>query len=264
MRIRVLSDLHLEHHDPPPGLDADPVAPDADVVVLAGDIGAGPQGLRWARRTFPTVPVLLVAGNHEAYDRYLHPTIAALRDAADECPPAPQPIDGTGTYFLHRDPVRIGDVRILGCTFWTGFRLFPERRAAAMRACRGQMDDYERIHLLRACRPLRPRDTDRYHRDAARFLRRAARNSTARATVVVTHHAPSPTSVDPRYADDLTSAAFVARRDGLLRELAPAAWIHGHVHVSVDDRIGPTRIVANPCGHPGENPAFQPERTIEV
>lgn len=105
MRIRVLSDLHLEHHDPPPGLDADPGAPAADVVVLAGDIGAGPQGLRWARRTFPTAPVLLVPGNHEAYDLHLHPTIAALRDAADECPPAPQPIDGTGTYFLHRDAV---------------------------------------------------------------------------------------------------------------------------------------------------------------
>jgi Icc-related predicted phosphoesterase len=126
------------------------------------------------------------------------------------------------------------------------------------------MDDDQRIHLLRARRPLRPRDTDRYHRDAARFLRRATHDAPARATVVVTHHAPSPTSVDPRYADALTSAAFVARRDALLRQLAPAAWIHGHVHVSVDNRIGPTRIVANPRGHPGENPAFQPGRTIEV
>jgi Icc-related predicted phosphoesterase len=56
----------------------------------------------------------------------------------------------------------------------------------------------------------------------------------------------------------------VARRDDLIRELAPAAWIHGHVHVSFDDRIGRARVVANPCGHPGENPAFQPDRTIEV
>lgn len=266
MRIRVLSDLHLEHHDVPRGLGPAPVAPEADVVVLAGDIGAGRQSLRWARRTFPTVPVLLVTGNHEAYDRHLDATIADLRDAADRCPPAPQPIgDRTGTYFLHRDAVRIGSVRFLGCTFWTRFRLFPGRRAEAMRACRGQMGDYERIHLLRARRPLRPRDTDRFHRGAARFLQRAAgRDSTARTTVVVTHHAPSPASVDPRYADDLTSAAFVARRDDLIRAIEPAAWIHGHVHVSFDYRVGSTRIVANPRGHPSENPAFRTDRILKV
>ena len=266
MRIRVLSDLHLEHHDTPDGLHAGSGAPDADVVVLAGDIGSGRQGLRWARRTFPTVPVLLVVGNHEAYDRHLDATVAALRDAGDDYPPALQPLDGqTGTYFLHRDAVRIGEVRFLGCTFWTRFGLFPERRAQAMRACRSQMGDYERIHLLRARRPLRPRDTDRFHRTAARFLRReAGRSSTARATVIITHHAPSPTSIDPRYEDDLTSAAFVARRDDLIRKTGAEAWIHGHVHVSFDDRIGPTRIVANPRGHPGENPAFRVDRTIEV
>jgi hypothetical protein len=265
MRIRVLSDLHLEHHDPPDGLGAGP-SPDADVVVLAGDIGRGTEGLEWARRTFPAVPVLLVAGNHEAYDRHLDATIAALRAASDPVPPASQPLEGrTGTYFLHRDAVRIGDVRVLGCTFWTQFGLFPGRRAAAMRACRGQMGDYERIHLLRARRSLRPRDTDRRHRGAARFLRReATRPSSARATVVVTHHAPSPRSIDPRYEDDLTSAAFVARRPALIRHTAPAAWIHGHVHVSFDYRIGPTRVVANPRGHPDENPSFDPGFTIEV
>jgi hypothetical protein len=210
--------------------------------------------------------VLLVAGNHEAYDRHLDATIAALRRAGDELPPASRPLEGTGTYFLHRDAVRIGDVRFLGCTFWTRFRLFDGRRAEAMRACRGQMDDYQRIHLLRARRLLRPRDTDRIHRGAAHFLRREAgrQDTPARATVVITHHAPSPGSVDPRYEEDLTSAAFVARRDNLIREVRPDAWIHGHVHASFDYQVGPTRLVANPRGHPGENPAFRPDFVIEV
>jgi hypothetical protein len=43
LRIRVYSDIHLEHAPfaPPDG--------DADVVVLAGDIGNGTAGIEWAR-----------------------------------------------------------------------------------------------------------------------------------------------------------------------------------------------------------------------
>ena len=241
MRIRVLSDLHLRHHAPPDGcssLDAE----QADAVVLAGDIARGPDALRWARQTFPSVPVLCVAGNHEFYDRHLDATIPALEQAGDPVPvPARGAADATGTYFLERTAVRIGDVRVLGCTFWTGFGLFPGRRARAIKACRAELDDYRRIHLLRARRRLRPR-----------------------ATVVVTHHAPSPRSIDPRYEDTLTSAAFVARRERLVRETGAALWIHGHVHASFDYRIGETRVLANPRGHPGENPAFRPGRTVEV
>jgi hypothetical protein len=51
MRIRVLSDLHLEFKD------WTPPKTDADVVVLAGDIHVGVKGVEWARRSFPSVPV---------------------------------------------------------------------------------------------------------------------------------------------------------------------------------------------------------------
>ena len=43
MRIRVLSDLHLEFKD------WNPPKADADVVVLAGDIHVGVKGIEWAR-----------------------------------------------------------------------------------------------------------------------------------------------------------------------------------------------------------------------
>jgi hypothetical protein len=134
-----------------------------------------------------------------------------------------------------------------------------------MKACRGQVDDYQRIHLLRARRRLRPRDTDRHHRASAAWLRRELAGAPeARATVIVTHHAPSPRSIDPRYTEDLTSAAFVARREQLVRETGAALWIHGHVHASFDYQIGRTRVVSNPRGHPGENPSFRPGLAIEV
>jgi hypothetical protein len=54
MRIRVLSDLHLEFKDWKP-----PKA-DADVVVLAGDIHVGVKGIEWARLSFPSIPIVYV------------------------------------------------------------------------------------------------------------------------------------------------------------------------------------------------------------
>jgi hypothetical protein len=47
MKFHILNDLHIEFEDfAPPDIDA-------DVVVLAGDIGVGMEGLQWAEDRFP-------------------------------------------------------------------------------------------------------------------------------------------------------------------------------------------------------------------
>ena len=65
MKIRILSDLHLEFFEwtPPPV--------EADVVVLAGDIHVGVRGLEWAQARFPSTHIVY-AGNHEFYGARLH------------------------------------------------------------------------------------------------------------------------------------------------------------------------------------------------
>ena len=76
MRIQLLSDLHLESeaYEPQP-------APGADLLVLAGDIDAGHEGLdRFAG--WP-VPVVYVAGNHEFDQRDFDEAQAALRARCD-------------------------------------------------------------------------------------------------------------------------------------------------------------------------------------
>ena len=61
MKIHILSDLHTEF------AEFSPPDTDADVVVLAGDIGVGLGGIEWAASKFPKVPVIYVPGNHEYY-----------------------------------------------------------------------------------------------------------------------------------------------------------------------------------------------------
>jgi hypothetical protein len=107
MRLRVFSDLHLEFER------FDPPAVDADVVVLAGDIGTRTHGLTWALQTFD-VPVVYVPGNHEFYGGATPHLVHKLKAMAA----------GTHVHVLDEDAVVIGGVRFLGATMWTDFQLF--------------------------------------------------------------------------------------------------------------------------------------------
>ena len=118
MRIRVLSDLHLEFQD------WNPPDAQADIIVLAGDIHSGSRGIEWARRQFPLMPILYVPGNHEFYGREIQETLSDLQKAGRRF----------GVDVLHGRGVVIGGARFLGATLWTDFALHGARRCCHRRA----------------------------------------------------------------------------------------------------------------------------------
>ena len=66
-------------------------------------------------------------------------------------------------------------------------------------------------------------------------------------TIVVTHHGPHPLSIHPRYAGSRVNGGFVSDLTTLL--LKADLWLHGHIHDSMDYRVGGCRVVANPAGY---------------
>jgi len=121
MKLHILNDLHIEFED------FAPPATDADVVILAGDIGVGVEGLRWAKDRFLDRPVIYVPGNHEFY----HHDLSLIEELKAQ---APEHI-----HVLNDDQVVIGGVRFLGCILWTDFALFGEaERFFAMQLARQQ------------------------------------------------------------------------------------------------------------------------------
>ena len=72
MKIQVLSDLHLETEELTPQ-----VAPQADLLVLAGDVDSTWAGLSLFEN-WP-VPVLFVPGNHEFDGRDIDQALQGLR-----------------------------------------------------------------------------------------------------------------------------------------------------------------------------------------
>jgi predicted phosphodiesterase len=253
MKLNILSDLHLGQGD------LAPPANDADVVVLAGDIGRPAQAVAWASQLGK--PVFYVAGNHEFYGGSLEGAAAQLERLAA----------GTAIHVLYQGEQLIGNVRFLGCTLWTDFMLFGdgERRQAAIEAAMRFMRDFSRIRLCDTAPDLfTPQHAaSLFQRHAAWLARKLAKPHDG-PTVVITHHAPSRGSIHPRFENSLVNAAFVSDAQYLLDGERAQLWIHGHTHDSFDYVLNGTRVVCNARGYAkdgvNENAAFDPDFMVEV
>jgi len=248
MKLRILSDIHVEFED------FDPPSAAADIVVLAGDIHVRQQGLDWARDRFPDLPVLYVLGNHEYYNQAMPRHLEELRRRAAD----------SNVHVLENDALSIGGVTFLCCTLWTDFALHGDAQLAGLIADQ-TMSDYRLIRIGPDYRQLRSSDTADLHRQSRDWLTEAARQHAGHKLVVITHHAPSIGSVPEDFRASPVSAAYASNLDELVAGSRAALWIHGHLHSQSDYRIGNTRVVCNPRGYPDQrNPRFQPDLVIEI
>jgi Icc-related predicted phosphoesterase len=244
MRIRVLSDLHLEHHRDGGRSFVASLDPRAvDVLVVAGDLavgdGVGPA-LDLLCERFDESVVVYVHGNHEVYGTTLDLLRAELRSAERRQP---------RLRWLDCGAVSVGGVRFLGAPLWFS-------RPPDVELLRSRMIDFSAIPELESW-------VYAENERARAFFDAELREG----DVCVTHHLPNRSSVAPRWIDSPLNAFFVCDLDPLIQARAPALWIHGHTHDSVDVVIhGRTRVVCNPFGYVrmDENSAFDPDKTIEL
>lgn len=244
MRVWVLSDLHLEIAP----LDRPLEVPDADVCVMAGDLCRGAAtGVRYLSALLKgRMPGIYVAGNHEYWGSSIAEEIEDGRKAASERP---------GIHFLENEAVILERVTFIGCTLWTDFRIQGHRELAMMHA-RERMNDYRRVPLRKwPWKRFVPEASARLHDQSRAFIASALDGITERS-VIVTHHLPHPRSVPHRFEGDLANAAYASDLSDLIESGRPSLWVHGHTHDSCDYRVGPTRVVCNPRGYPGENRLF--------
>jgi 3',5'-cyclic AMP phosphodiesterase CpdA len=251
VRIRVLSDLHLEFQRWTP-----PAAP-ADVVVLAGDIHSGVEGIHWGREYFPHSEVINVPGNHEYYGSEMQEMLGRLRRTSK----------ASGVHLLDADSVDISGVRFLGATLWTDFALDgddPRDVARAMAVGQVAMADYDVIRREDGS-VLTPNDTRAIHQLQLAWLRNELSKPASGSTVVVTHHLPHPKSIHAKYRGSPLNPGFASDLSDLVK--APVKlWIHGHTHESIDYEVEGTRVICNPRGYLPEEPnkKFMPKLVVEI
>lgn len=279
MKIWLLSDLHQEFlrdtaaaTDPHTRFDPALHAPDNfDVVVLAGDIDVPlSASLHWIADRFVGVPVVAVAGNHDFYSAPDAPfTMMEMRKRGHEL------AGELGIALLDDSSIEFHGVRFVGGTLWTDFAsvgVGDTRAKISEAAGRFGMNDYRAIkrestlHVGKRKR-LRPEDTIAAHHRTRTFLESALARPHDRATIMVTHHAPHPQSLDAAHRGRL-DWCYASNMELLIEKAAPDLWLHGHIHRAVDYSIGRTRVVSNPRGYafdPSErHNGFNPGLIIEV
>jgi Icc-related predicted phosphoesterase len=254
MRIQVFSDLHADVAAVKPIR----VGAGVDAVIVAGDTCQGVQeSFAHIRQIVPMhIPVVATLGNHEYYRRCLPEELGIARAKAPDY----------GIRLLEDDTATIGDVRLVGCTLWTDYRAFGAANVpTAMRTAAQGLNDHRRITWSKQpWARFRPAEALLLHSRSRKFLQTTLQTEYAWPTVVITHHAPHPRSLHPRYANDLLSAAYVSDLEDLIVAAAPELWVHGHVHTSFDYTVGRTRVLCNPHGYGSENPDFDPGLVVEV
>ena len=290
MRLQLLSDLHLETD---PFFEAVP-APDADLLVLAGDIGSYQNGSRLATlgdstfglarfsplKNWP-VPVVYIPGNHEFDGLDFDHTYAQLRQICTDL----------GIVWLERQSLTgaeilvklqetaLSEIRFLGTTLWADFdALGPQpgtARAAAPGALADQLECRRKaysaanwyLNKVQTTRKGQVWLAEQMREEALNcqaWLRNELAKPFAGKTVVITHFAPSLRSGDPRYGQTPGTAGFCNSLDDLLPQAD--LWLHGHLHSPSDYQAGRCRVVANPLGYAKkkEQGGFLPQCVVDV
>lgn len=227
VKLRVMSDLHLDHRKAPSlWLEGLPRV-ESDAVVVAGDLSDGAHLYRslevlcrWAQQ-----PVIYVPGNH---DYWGGPELArqAMWSAENRY---------SNLRCLVRETTMIGSAVIAGATGWyTGEAIPADRRI------------------------LGPGTTDWINDQAEEdwmFLQ-----GVLDADVIVTHHLPHWGSCDKRFP---SHHGFYAEH---LLDLVGTthSWIHGHTHSFQRYQVGDTLVVCNPAGYPMEFTGWCEDFVLEV
>ena len=283
MRIKLVSDLHLEFSDINIQNDQD-----YDLLILSGDImvaqdlhdhpvvpsiyeyGSFAELGRKQKRvqtfrdflkrcSFQFPHTIYVAGNHEFYHGKWHQTLDVL---ATECEKFPN------VYFMEIGSKKIDDVTFIGGTLWTDMN---KGDPLTLHAVRDMMNDFRIIRKeFEGYTTLKPSDTVVRHRKMLDYIKTVVAEKPDEKFVVVGHHSPSFQSVHESYKSEylMNGAYHSDLSEFILDRPQIKLWTHGHTHHPFDYMIGETRVVCNPRGYESdgysEDTGWNPNIVIEV
>lgn len=235
MKLQYTSDVHLDITKQV----YIPKDPDANVLVVAGDLGKPFQAnfLSFvAKASGAYEHVILVSGNHEYYSS------KHTKTQIDE-QLALVASKFSNVHYLLKGTLYLDGVLFLGTTLWS---LIADTYKA-----QEVMNDYTQIKKKVGTikKKISPADSVGWHLEELAWLEATLAANPSVPTVVVTHHAPSLKSAETSEIKD----AYATNLELLILANPQIKWwIHGHVHHQLNYQIGSTLVVANPVGYPGE------------
>lgn len=250
MTIQYCSDLHLEFGHNKAYLQAHPLKPVGEVLLLAGDVV--PFALMEKHAWFfdfvsdHFATTYWVPGNHE----YYHGTI-------DEgCRPQHERIR-ENVFLVNNTAATHGDVKFIFSTLWSAIS------PAYALDIQQRMSDFEVIKC--GTRQLTPHSFNRLHDICRTFIEGEPKQPHAGKTMVVTHHVPTLMNYPARYQGDVLNEAFAVELHDLMAEEDIAYWLYGHHHQDIPEfEIAGTKLITNQLGYVayGEDAGFVGDRVL--
>lgn len=241
MKLAIYSDIHLEFHDKKDAKTKrivqllNRLPEDVDAIAFLGD-------LDYIAKVSPILKlatsfaehVLFVAGNHEYYwGGDMAEAMTALKKATSK---------NGHIHVLDRDIVEISGIRFLGATLW-----FPPHPL--------DVTMHKNFHDFTHIKGFKDNYADIHQRDYQFFA-----DNLSDGDVALSHHAPHPLCINPKYKGDSFNRFYYTNMDALLQERTPKLWAHGHMHTPVSLVLEPgIRIESNPVGYPMEPQHVKPK-----
>lgn len=238
VELQIASDLHIEYKndDIPDPLDY--ITPNADILILAGDIGSLYKINQLEGFLIKICQyfkyVIYVPGNQEYYtfnDHNNHPV--GMNILTDRLYKIEQNIQNL--FILNKSSIMIEDVCITGCTLWSDLKISIPKFIVRIHGISNEIY------------------TQKFNSDLNyinKMIDHCDKNNYK--LVVVTHYCPSYTVTNNCKKKDKYISLYTSNLDYLLDTNKIHTWICGHIHTNFDYKHNEvcTRIVGNQKGKP--------------
>lgn len=230
------------------------------VLVLPGDLWTEDKsfnfmgGFSWVKElSHQFYHIVIVLGNHDYWGSNINLLPLKIKEHISK-----QNLKNVS--LLQNESVVINDpdnpdkqVKFIGATLWTDLKKGDPLVSFGIRDF--MVPDFRYIKRAKTYSSFTPNDWLAEHITSHKFITSEVFDNFNGNKVIVTHHAPSFSSIDARYKQDpLYEVGNYGYYSELGSELARYPdnvkyWVHGHVHNKVNYTIGPVTVLANPLGY---------------
>jgi len=235
MILQYASDLHLEFPENYEYLKRNPIRPEGDILILAGDIVTFSQ-LEKRMDFFNYLSdhfqeVYWLPGNHE----YYYSDISRCQGSVKE-------MITSNVSLVNNIKIPLGDADLIFSTMWS--RISPEHE----RQIGDSVSDFDVIRHHGGV--FRPADFTILHQGSMDFIEAELSLCNGQNKVVVTHHVPTLLNYPERFVGSILNEAFAVELGGMIEKYQPTYWIYGHHHQNTPGfNIGSTMLLTNQLGY---------------